>query len=149
MTSKRFTNHPWDLAAQQNLRRVSGSGYEEDVDPGVNFFVLALEALGAKTHFSCEGHPVGFYVAFEAGYPLAVEIEKAGFFTVAISGRENFWTIRKLETQPSNPANGYTEADKERTLRWAAEAWLRSFGSRLGPAILQVAGASSGNFLPV
>ncbi|MDO8415188.1 MAG: hypothetical protein Q7S87_03130 [Agitococcus sp.] len=131
-------NHPWDLAKRQVLTRnssVAGDTRCEALDPGVNFFVLALEALGATTRFSCEGHPYGFYVAFDADYDLAREISRAGFFTIEISGNGiDEWVMRKsgTEANPLKRANGYTEADKARTLRWAAEAWVSCFGQRLG-----------------
>jgi len=122
-------NHPWDRAKATVLVRTNGAwGDQEKVDPGVNFFVLALEALGATPKFSCEGHPTGFYVTFEASYELAREIEAAGFFTVEIS-RNNGWVIRKGNTERIE--TGYTERDKEQTLRWATEAWISRFGDRL------------------
>jgi len=121
-------NHPWDRAGASVLTRFNEVFNEQQpLDTGVNFFVLALEALGAKPRFSCEGHPTGFYVAFEAPYELALEIEGAGFFTVQIE-RLNYWSIRKTNTEQMSEA---TEAEKVRTLRWAVEAWVRVFGERL------------------
>jgi hypothetical protein len=133
----KFKSHPWDLAKEQVLTRTSrvlGTEQGEQIDPGVNFFVQALEALGATTLFSCEGHPTGFYIAFSANYELAKEISQAGFFTVEISDTApNTWVIRKrgTEANPVNRVKGYTEADKERTLRWAAEAWIKYFDDRI------------------
>jgi hypothetical protein len=122
--------HPWDICAQQRLTRTNGAfGHEEPLDPGVNFFVLALEALGAKPKFSCEGHPTGFYVAFNADYALAQEISGAGYFSVEISG-ENYWAMRTRETPMDDEE--YCDAHRVRKLRWATEAWIRVFGSRLG-----------------
>lgn len=121
-------NHPWDRAATSVLIRTGSYGRQEKVDPGANFFVLALEALGATPRFSCEGHPYGFYVAFEAPYELALEINAAGHFTVEISGKD-YWAIRKERSE--NAEAEYTEADKQRSLRWATEAWIRAFGGRL------------------
>ena len=127
--SKTNPNHPWDRAAACVLTRLDERfGRQEPIDVGVNFFVLALEALGARPRFSCEGHPTGFYVAFEAPYELALEISKAGFFSVEISG-PNYWAIRKRNTESMEKP--YTEAKKAETLRWAADAWVRTFGDRL------------------
>lgn len=124
--------NPWDICAKQNLTRTNGAfGQDEPLDTGVNFFVLALEALGATTKFSCEGHPAGFYVAFEANYELALEISTAGFFSVEIEGK-NYWSIRKTKTETGVKKGDYTENDKVRSLRWAAEAWVKTFGERLG-----------------
>jgi hypothetical protein len=122
-------NHPWDRARASVLIRKNGVfRNDEPLDTGVNFFVLALEALGAVTRFSCEGHPTGFYVAFEASYELALEIHSAGFFTVEIEG-PNYWSIRK--TNSERMSEGNHEANKVETLRWATDAWLRTFGNRL------------------
>jgi hypothetical protein len=122
--------HPWLRAAKQELTRVSPlTGGLQPVDPGVNFFILALEALGATTRFSCEGHPTGFYVAFDAPYELAVQIEAAGFFRVEIAGL-NYWTIRRAEVNIES-GKPYGEADKKRCLKWAVEAWLKRFPDQL------------------
>lgn len=121
-------NHPWDRAKTTVLTRVGSFGQQQPLDPGVNFFVLALEALGARPRFSCEGHPLGFYVAFEAPYELALQIHGAGFFSVEILGPD-YWAIRKTNTE--HMAEGHSEVEKARTLRWAADAWARVFGDRL------------------
>src|SRR3989344_9508343 len=66
---------------------------DERLDPGVNFFVLILEKLGLPTYFSCEGHPDGFYVTFDAPYKKALRIKQCGFFAVEVE-REGHWSIR-------------------------------------------------------
>jgi hypothetical protein len=122
--------HPWDRAAASVLTRTNGlTGTQEALDPGVNFFVLALEALGATPRFSCEGHPMGFYVAFEAPYELALEIHDAGYFSVEI-WRRDLWTMRKVNDEIVTKP--YTNNSKVKILRSAAEGWLRVFGDRLG-----------------
>lgn len=123
-----YSQHPWDIAATVPLFRSNHSFDLEELDRGVNFFVLALEALGATPQFSCEGHPRGFYIAFEAEYALALRIQNAGFFSVEVEG-ERYWSIRKMRTEQY--AGKYSEEDKARTLRWAADAWLETFGERL------------------
>ena len=45
-------------------RRDTLNGEKITLEPGVNYFVKKLEALGAKVLFSCEGHPKGFSVVF-------------------------------------------------------------------------------------
>lgn len=123
-------DNPWDRAARLQLTRTNAVfGNPEPIDPGANFFVLALEALGAKTRFSCEGHPTGFYVAFEAPYDLAAKVKSAGFFSVEIEG-QNQWSMRKTnaEWMPQKP---HSEADKAQILRWAADAWVARFGADL------------------
>jgi hypothetical protein len=127
-----FTNHPWDVAAATPLKRQSTPLSKlQDIDPGVNFFVLALEALGATPHFSCEGHTRGFYVLFSAPYELALDIRNAGYFSVQIED-QGTWSIRKTSAEYVEYANSpYTEKDKVWLLRAAADAWLRHFGDRL------------------
>lgn len=128
--------HPWDKAAATPLKRHSvQDGALETLDPGVNFFVLALEALGAQPKFSCEGHPCGFYVAFGASYELALEIKSAGFFRVEIEGA-GYWSIRKsfgeiIDGRFTNAKKSQVLADAQEGLRWAAEAWLKRFDNRI------------------
>ena len=120
---------PWDICGRQILTRPNENPKYERLDPGVNFFVLALEALGAVPRYSCEGHPRGFYVAFDATYELAQEIHSAGFFRVEIE-RPNYWSIRYSDTGPEG--NFLTEAERVQRLRWASSAWVKRFGDRLG-----------------
>lgn len=113
----------WDRAAKLELWRSSPCPWpvpSEKLEPGVNYFVAMLEQLGAKTAFSCEGHPNGFYVSFAAPYSIALKVNECGYFSVEIEG-ENRWSIR-LNREHSK---------KERIdcLRWAAETWEK----RLGP----------------
>jgi hypothetical protein len=123
-------DHPWDRAAATVLTRVSGlpGRGEESLDTGVNFFVLALEGLGAKPRFSCEGHPRGFYITFDASYELALEIRKAGYFAVELEGLD-YWSLRR--TSGELFLKRYTEKNKVDSLRSAADGWLRFFGDRL------------------
>lgn len=133
-------NHVWDQACKLNLVR----GYENDqinyppsvLELGVNFFILALEELGAKTHFSCEGHPTGFYIAFEAPYPLVVEIAQLTNMGVEV-WRENVWTLRNLYDE--NARSRYTDHDRKEKLRQAANSWMNYFGSRLANTMKQIA----------
>ena len=109
----------WDDACWLVLHRSSPCGiYSEVIDPGVNYFVLMLEQLGAVTHYSCEGHPDGFYVLFEAPHELAVKIRNSGYFTVELEGA-NTWSIRKQFK---------SEKQRRQVLRWAAEAWEAKLG---------------------
>ena len=91
----------------------------ERIDPGVNYFVLMLEQLGAMPLFSCEGHPQGFYVMFECPQKLAERIHMCGFFTVELEGH-NRWSIR---TRPVD-----SDAERKQLLRWAAISWEATLG---------------------
>jgi hypothetical protein len=116
----------WKQARRLKLKRTSPCGiYTDIIDAGVNYFVLRLEQLGAVTHYSCEGHPSGFYILFAAPIEIAEQIRQCGFFSVELEGkihsraRPYLWSIR---------ANYETEEHKERALGWAAAAWTTSFG---------------------
>jgi hypothetical protein len=118
-------SHPWDQARTQRLYRMPGYPWptkKQKLDRGVNYFVLALEQAGATPRFSCEGHPLGFYVTFHADYALAQKIASAGFLDIAIS-RSGGW-------RASFPTEGAwkNEREKRRTLRWTAETWERVLG---------------------
>ena len=114
--------HPWDRSTHLNLQRTNRTFDKPgNIDPGINFFVLALELLGAEPQWSCEGHPTGTYVAFYSTYELAQEIHAAGFFQVEIEG-EGYWSIRMNRFGQIS-----TEGEKIRNLRWATEAWLKRF----------------------
>lgn len=64
----------WDTARTRRLMRLDGHGWRHVLEPGVNFFVEWLEAEGATTYYSCEGHPNGFYLVFSADVRLARSI---------------------------------------------------------------------------
>lgn len=140
MSSTKSKN-PWVQACKLSLVRNSdtedGTWPPETLDPGVNFFVLALEELGAKTNFSCEGHPKGFYIAFEAPYELAVEIREACQLSVEI-WKKNTWTIRNVYSENNTP-NGYTDYQRQEALRYAATRWVDYFGPRLAKTLKQIA----------
>jgi hypothetical protein len=101
------------------------------LEPGVNFFILMLEKLGAKTRYSCEGHPDRFYIMFEADYELAFRIAAIGFLTVNIWGhRKNTFNVEM------SVRNSYgTLEDRNETLRFAATAWEKEFGKLVLPRI--------------
>lgn len=125
----------WDVAGKLKLTRRSYlSSGPEVLDRGVNFFVLALEELGATTRFSCDGHGSHnrFYVLFEAPYTLALSIRSAGYFDVLVEG-PHLWSIRF-----SSRIDGPWKLSK--TLRYAADAWVHTLG--LDPVAL-VANAQS------
>lgn len=86
-----------------------------------------LEALGARTEFSCEGHPDGFYIVFYGPISLAQTLVYCGFFRVELEGRTGAsgdiyrWSVR-LGTHM------HSEEEKEKVLEWAANSWRRHFG---------------------
>ena len=121
---KQKADDPWVIAGQQTLQRVNPRGKAENLDPGVNFFVLALEELGAETVWSCEGHPEGFYVTFRSSLELAQRIKSVGYFRVEIERPGEFSIrLRDLDRASSGDWVPWTDANKNRVLRWAASAW--------------------------
>ncbi len=122
--------NPWDAAQHTLLRRFDGeTGEEATLEPGVNFFVLMLEKLGATTRFSCEGHPDGFYVLFDSSPELVRSITRAGFFTVEVGDGEADYTMRVSEHLFARYVGPWDEKARQELLRLAAVRWVERFGS--------------------
>ena len=105
-----------------------------ELERGVNFFVLALESAGAKPLWSCEGHPRGFMVGFNAPVALAERIVAAGYFRVSLRTRQftkktHSW-VMDISTTESGFAKQikkpWTEREKAKLLRRAAAAWVEA-----------------------
>lgn len=110
----------WRQAAKLKIHRTDSSQiYRGLIDPGVNYFVLMLEQLGARTEYSCEGHPNNFYVLFNAPYSVALAVANAGYFTVEIEDRGQ-WSMRMRPVE--------TDEERCRILKYAADAWTKTFG---------------------
>ena len=126
MSTKSSSLTPWDRWRKRRIVVTDPlTGKPVAIDRGVNFFVQALSNAGAQTRFSCEGHPTGFYVLFEAPLELAMKIRSAGFFSVELEGKGPWhpsWSIQTHE-YPSIPK---TAMAKCRRLRWAADAWIKA-----------------------
>jgi hypothetical protein len=126
MPTSKASPHIWDRAGQLRLKRdcPGHPHYSADfLDGGVIYSILQLERLGAKTFFSCEGHPSGFYIVLECEEALARRIHQAGFFSIGIENGPNRWSLRL------DPLSTSTEAERRRSLRWAADAWERHLGA--------------------
>ena len=118
----------WAAAKKIKLIRSGPDGLiyqNETLEPGVNFFVLALEQLGAQTEYSCEGHPNGFYIMFNAPLCTAQKIRNCGYFNVELepAGR---WSLRVSQNFETLTA-AYPNARAQFFSR-AAKAWVRAFG---------------------
>ena len=123
------TENPWDAAQHQVLTRFDAeTGQETALEPGVNFFVLMLERLGATTRFSCEGHPDGFYIVFESTPELARSITHAGFFTMEVWEGEADYAMRISEHLFARYVGPWSEAARKEHLRRAADRWVERFG---------------------
>src|SRR5947209_7096840 len=70
--------NPWRAAMTRPVVRGFDLYEPADLEAGVKFFVLMLEQLGCRTFYSCEGHPCGFYVTFEAPLRTAQAIQGCG-----------------------------------------------------------------------
>jgi hypothetical protein len=114
--------NPWDAAKKIKVLRRAAPYPLADLEPGVKFFVLMLEQLGAATLYSCEGHPRGFYVRFSCSYETALRISACGYFAVEICG-SNIWTMRISESQRVQ-----SQRRKAQLLRRAATAWESKLG---------------------
>jgi hypothetical protein len=111
----------WAEAGRLKLYRESPcKTYTGLIESGVNYFVLALEQLGAVTQYSCEGHPNNFYILFSAPQEVAENVRACGFFTVELEGPDT-WSIRIHN-------NDITESARKRILQLAAQAWTKKFG---------------------
>lgn len=126
--SETHTITTWAEARKLKIHRISPFGSREKLDPGINFFVLMLEKLGAVTFFSCEGHPDGFYVLFAAPIELVQRLVLMGWFSYELEGGVAEvngqlwprWSVRR---------NFDDEKNKQLCLKWAAEAWAAKFGA--------------------
>jgi hypothetical protein len=111
----------WERSRKLKLVRDDPRGGAPVLDPGINFFVLALEQMGASTSFSCEGHPHGFYITFSAAYELAKRVSSWGYFSIKIEG-DNYWSLRfSYGSELAHP----TEIERNQALNWAAAAWVK------------------------
>lgn len=121
--------NPWDAARRRRLTRMGQFGRDETLDPDVNYFVESLEHMGALPLASCDGHgdACGFYVLFDASYPLARKIKSAGYFRVEIENDEPPFTggrfSLRLPPKDGGPCCVKDEKSLAQTLRWAADAW--------------------------
>lgn len=124
-------SNPWDDAKKRKLiRRDTLSGEVIVLERGVNFFVEALERLGAITFFSCEGHPCGFYIAFSCDEKVARRVSAAGFFNVELGGVRGGWVLRLSSNEYhtlSETGSRMNEREKCGILRMVANAWTRAF----------------------
>ena len=118
MAARKITK--WSSAAKVEIHRSCPFNfYNGPLERGVNYFVLALEQLGATTEYSREGHPNGFYIIFNAPQTIAEAVRRCGFFSVELEGEER-WSLR------INRA--ITEPERQSILSYAALAWTKTFG---------------------
>jgi hypothetical protein len=123
IASRRFKGKPrtaWDAACRTRLVRQDVFGGACVIEPGAVWFVEWLEASGAETIFSCEGHPGDFHVVFRGTYELAHAMAGAPNAVVDIfrSGRfpqTGQWRVR-LRSEPT------TREKRDERLRRLAEA---------------------------
>lgn len=114
----------WAQAKKLKVIR-SGPGIfyqKETLDPGINFFVLMLEKLGATTHYSCEGHPNGFYILFSASKRVAHNVLNCGYFNVELELGGN-WSLRIHHIK-------FDFSGRQRSIFFSsvAQAWTNAFG---------------------
>jgi hypothetical protein len=110
----------WDACARLEVLRYSPiERCSMPMEPGVKFFIMALEALGCQTFHSCEGHPLGFYISFRAPHvDLARQIARMGYLSVELEKAEDTYTLRMGDCSAKLPGG------RESVLRGAATAWM-------------------------
>lgn len=94
------------------------------LDPGVRWFVDALNAHGASTECSCDGHGDrwAWYVTFHAPIAVAERISRLGFLVVELCAdldRPAIWRLRLGTRDPDGPN---TPIDK--FLAMVRAAWI-------------------------
>jgi hypothetical protein len=119
----------WEKAKAITLIRSSPCGIypQSKIDKGVNFFILALEKLGCKTHYSCEGHfskdkyIPELYVVFEASRSIILCIKQMLFniFRLEKESEKNQWSLR---------ISLNNNQDKQEKLIFLADQWVKILG---------------------
>ena len=120
---------PYEKAKTRRLIRIHTlSGKPITLEPGVNFFVEALERSGAKIRFTCEGHPHGFSIVFDAPYAMALSVINSGFFGIAMMREKNRWSLnmRGNEEGIKHENGEFTFDDRNDILSSASECWEKS-----------------------
>ncbi len=110
--------NPWLAGCDYQLIRDKHS-----LEPGVNFFVLVLEYFDAKTVFSCEGHPKGFYIYFQCPYKTALIVNALKFFTLELTDKDKWRITMNEEGLEANEDREFTEEDRVRWLSNASLYW--------------------------
>jgi hypothetical protein len=126
-----MTNTPWHIAAQDGIMIQHGyfkDNGEVELERGVNYFVLALKAIGVEGTFaSCEGHPTGFYIGFIASYEVAKKVHampgcsRLGQFRVELCDPDR-WAMRLDLTGEC------TQENKEAALAELSVRWQKELG---------------------
>lgn len=127
-------DHPWDAAARLCVAR--------PLDRETNFFVLALEQLGARVHdarIRTRDDP-DFFVEFSAPYELARVVGAVGVGVVEIGRARDRWRL----TLGSQEDLSTTLADR---LRLMAFWWCRVLDIRLED-FASMPGVSSASEVP-
>lgn len=111
---------------QKIVRRDTLTGAEIVIEPGVAFFVDALEQLGADVQFSCEGHPKGFYVCFAGSHEIALKVVSAGWATVELI-RDGRWVLSLKGNENGIESTGrkFDRTERDEILGMMAATWMR------------------------
>jgi hypothetical protein len=117
----------WKEAQELPVVRGCPPYLPEDLEPGVKFFVLALEQMGCTTYYSCEGHPTGFYIVFSGEYETALAVARVGCLSVEVDHRQGWFMLSSIRNE--YPCESpWIEADRQGLLTWAAQTWVKRFG---------------------
>ena len=123
--------NPWDAALKLPVTRGNALHTPAPLEPGVKYFVLALEQLGCETVWSCEGHPNGFYITFCGPMLVAHTLSALGVFNVEIFSAGYRLGLERLELEAHRRGAKWTDRARKHALRQAAAAWEAELGKRV------------------
>lgn len=114
---------PWAAACKLTVRRDAWKPEGEYLEPGVMLFVLLLQLLGAKPHYSCEGHPFGFYIVFDSSEKIARLVESFGFFSTELSNTPRGYVLRMsmFSVRYANATPLEARSELTRIMTWAGQ----------------------------
>lgn len=113
-------NTPWDRAYQkpQLIRFDEIFQKNAELERGVTYFIEAIESMGGKTYFSCEGHTVGdkafyhFYILFSMPYAnmrILSKYVKSGIIEMSASVSLEVEDIWRLSLRCNSPERRISE----------------------------------------
>jgi hypothetical protein len=118
----------WQDAKRLNVSRRSPCGLYpmSTLDKGVNYFILALEKLGCKTMYSCEGH------FSKKHYIPQLYISFSSKKTQVVRLKNMLYNIAKLEHDGKNQLvlriDFKNNKDKKQKLTRLAKQWNEELG---------------------
>ncbi len=133
ITMKKETMHTLNELLNTKNSWLEGCKYElkrdgRILEPGVNFFVLALEYLSAKPIpiSADEGHPKGFQIVFRCPYKTILTIKDLKFFDIELMDEDEWRISLNEEGLEASENREFSEEDRRRWLSNAGLHWKDS-----------------------